>query len=163
VTAGPSIGDAASDTDFENARALFEEYQRALGVDLCFQNFSDELARIREIYGPPRGCLLLARHGASVAGCVGVRPLQGDACEMKRLYVRPQARAKGLGRRLALAIIDRARAAGYGRMVLDTLPSMREALALYESLGFREREAYYPNPLPGVVYLELPLSGAASA
>ena len=151
------IVECTSDADFKVARTLCEEYARALGIDLCFQNFGDELERMREIYGGPRGCLLLAHQGERAIGCVGLRPLDADACEMKRLYVRPEARGKNVGRQLTVALVERARASGYQRLVLDTLPSMVVAQALYRALGFRDAAAYSPNPLPGVVYMQLNL------
>jgi ribosomal protein S18 acetylase RimI-like enzyme len=130
-----------------------------LGVDLCFQNFSEELASLRELYGPPRGCLLLARANGELAGCVAVRDKGASVCEMKRLYVKPQHRGAGLGRRLAESVIGHARQLGYARMVLDTLPTMSEAQFLYASLGFLEIEGYYQNPLSGVRYLARMLDG----
>jgi ribosomal protein S18 acetylase RimI-like enzyme len=123
-------------------------------VDLCFQNFTHELEHLREVYGPPRGALLLAWHAGEVVGCVALRPVTGEVCEMKRLYVRESARRLGLGRRLAEAITEQARSAGYTEMVLDTLASLLPAIALYRSLGFVETAPYYANPLPGVVYLK---------
>lgn len=152
-----SIRDAESPADFELARELFEEYARALGVDLCFQHFSEELADLRVPYGPPGGCLLLARRGDEPAGCIALRGLDSACCEMKRLYVRLPYRGTGLGRSLAVRLIERARERGYRRMVLDTLDSMESARSLYKSLGFVESDAYYQNPLPGVHYMALDL------
>lgn len=149
--------EAASAEDFAAGKLLIEEYAAALGFDLCFQNFSEELASLEKIYGPPGGCLLLARKDGEYSGCVAVKNLGESACEMKRLYVRPRYRCTGIGRRLAVASIARAKLLGYTRMVLDTLTGMTEARRLYESLGFREIEAYYRNPLAGVRYLALEL------
>lgn len=152
-----SIVIATSPQDVEIARNLFREYQAALGVDLCFQDFATELATLPGAYAPPRGRLFLARKDMDVVGCVALRPLNDEHCEMKRLYVRPQGRATGLGRRLAEAVIDSARRIGYQRMYLDTLPSMREAQGLYETLGFRDVSAYRANPIAGTRYLALEL------
>ena len=151
------ISESSSDDDFNAARSLFQEYARALGIDLCFQNFGEELERMRERYSGPHGCLLLARQGMRVVGCVALRRLDADTGEMKRLYVRPEARGRNVGRQLAMAIVERARASGCRRVVLDTLPSMNAAQTLYRSLGFRDTAPYYANPVPGVVYLELSL------
>lgn len=150
---------AESGDEFAQGRALFEEYAAQLNVDLCFQGFSAELDRLPEMYGAPRGRLLLAREGDMLLGCVGIRALKADAaaCEMKRLYVRDAARGRGLGRRLATASVDAARDLGYTRIVLDTLPRMTDAQALYASLGFVSIQPYYTNPIDGVVYLERPL------
>lgn len=151
------ITEAKSAEDFAAGKLLIEEYAAALGVDLCFQNFSEEIANLATLYGPPRGCLLIARDNDELAGCVALRSQEPAVCEMKRLYVKPPYRGAGLGRALAESIVGRARKLGYSRMVLDTLPSMTEAQPLYESLGFREVQGYYQNPLNGVRYLALDL------
>ena len=151
------IAPLAADADMAAVRDLFREYQRELGVDLGFQGFDAELAGLPGAYAPPRGRLLLARRADAVAGCVGLRPLSGDTCEMKRLYVRPDFRAARLGVLLAERLIGEARALGYRRMCLDTLPSMARAQRLYESLGFRDIAPYRHNPIGGTRYLALEL------
>ena len=139
-------------------RELFREYADSLGVDLSFQGFEDELARLPGEYAPPRGSLLLACEDGHAVGCVALRPLEpAGTCELKRLYVRPASRAGGLGRALTLAAIDEARRLGYARMRLDTLPSMGAARRLYAGLGFREIEPYRFNPIDGTQFLELEL------
>lgn len=154
------IAEATSAEDYAAGRSLIEEYAAALGVDLCFQNFSEEIARLSVIYGPPRGCLLLARIDKELVGCVAVRDRGAETCELKRLYVKPRYRGAGLGKRLTESAIRSARKLGYSRMVLDTLPGMTEAQRLYESLGFREVKGYYPNPLEGVRYLAFELTAS---
>lgn len=153
----PTIAEARDAADFAAGRRLFEEYAAQLGVDLCFQDFAGELTQIETMYGPPSGCLLLASHEGAFVACGALRRKSGTVCEMKRLYVSPGGRGAGLGRRLAEALFSRARALGYSTMLLDTLPDMAAAQALYRSLGFRERSPYYHNPVPGVVYMEIDL------
>jgi GNAT superfamily N-acetyltransferase len=139
----------------EEVRRLFREYERLLGVDLCFQHFEQELADLPGKYAPPGGTILLAQEGERMAGCVALRKLAREICEMKRLFVRPEFRRRGLGKILAEAIIKEAIELGYKLMRLDTLERLDEAMNLYESLGFRRIPAYYDNPLPGVVYWEI--------
>ena len=145
--------------DVESARALFKEYSAWLGLNLCFQNFEKELAELPGEYVPPAGRLFLAIEGDQVAGCVALRTLGDDMCEMKRLYVRPEFRGRGLGRELTGAVINAARDVGYDRMRLDTLPGkMDRAIAMYRSLGFQEIDAYYHNPVAGATFMELSLT-----
>lgn len=147
--------------DIEAARAIFREYAAGLQVDLCFQDFESELAALPGEYAPPRGALLLAQIGQELAGCCALRPFDSsdyaNACEMKRLYVRPGHRSEGVGRRLVEAVLDCARLAGYDCVLLDTLDEMESARALYKDLGFEEIEPYYHNPLEGSHYLKVNL------
>ena len=138
-------------------RALLREYAASLPFELDFQDFDRELAGLPGAYAPPGGALLVAHVDGRVAGCVALRPLADDACEMKRLFVLPRARGTGLGRRLAAAIVAEARRLGYARMRLDTTPGMETAQALYEELGFVETEPYTHNPVSGTRFLELEL------
>ena len=145
--------------DVETARRLFREYEASLGIDLCFQGFEAELAGLPGAYAPPTGVLLIVRRGDDAAGCVALRRLEEGVAEMKRLYVRGAYRGQGLGRLLAEEVLGHARRLGYSKMRLDTLPSMREAIPLYRSLGFKEIAAYTNNPVPGALFLEKDLSG----
>jgi putative acetyltransferase len=153
-----TLGEACTPEDLAQVRRLFRAYADWLAVDLCFQGFEREVAELPGCYAPPSGRLLVARVAGDVVGCVGVRPLEPGVCEMKRLWVEPGFAGHGIGRALAEAIIEAARAIGYERMRLDTLPDrMPAAQHLYASLGFREIPPYYHNPLAGVVMLELVL------
>jgi len=150
--------------DLPEVRALLREYADSLGVDLSFQSFDAEMAGLPGDYAPPAGRLLILERDVpeenTVAGCVALRRLEDEVCEMKRLWVRPAHQGHGLGRALAMAIIDEARRAGYARMRLDTLPSMTRAIALYPLLGFRPIAPYRPNPVAGSLFLELVLTEA---
>jgi ribosomal protein S18 acetylase RimI-like enzyme len=147
--------------DLTALRAIFREYAASLDIDLGFQNFEEELATLPGEYAPPRGALLLAKVDGEVAGCCALRPLDTvdfpNACEMKRLYVRPAYRRLGLGRQLAEAIMDAARVSAYDHVLLDTLDDMEAARTLYEDLGFVEIPPYYHNPIAGAHYLRASL------
>ncbi len=143
--------------EIEEVRSLFREYEAFLDVDLCFQSFEEELASLPGKYSRPNGDLFIGIDGEKTVGCVAVRKLADGVCEMKRLFVRPEARGKGLGRKLATEIIIAARELGYSLMRLDTLDKLTNAMHLYETLGFRKTAPYYENPLFGVVYWELEL------
>ena len=151
------ITNAGTPAEFREARKLFEEYAEDVGLDLDFQNFARELEELARMYAPPVGCLLLASRLGLIAGCIGLRRFDREVCEMKRLYVQPSGRGQGVGRALVTAAIGRARQLGYRRMVLDTLASMKPARTLYRSLGFRETDPYYDNPIEDAVYMELNL------
>lgn len=153
-----SIRPVTEGPDLETVRRLFLEYAAALDFSLCFQSFEAELASLPGDYAPPDGTLYLALVDDVPAGCVGLHKLAPEICEMKRLYVRPEYRGSGLGRKLAIAAILAAHVIGYNRMRLDTLESMVEAHALYRSLGFFDIAPYRPNPLPEAVYMELILA-----
>jgi putative acetyltransferase len=149
---------AESVSEINEARELFREYSERLGLDLCFQNFEQELAELPGRYALPEGRLLLAISNGQVAGCVGLRKIGDGVCEMKRLYVRPKFRGLGIGRAMAVHLIEEARSLNYSQMRLDTLPAqMGEAIRMYRSLGFREIEPYYHNPVEGALFLELTL------
>ncbi len=145
---------AASEDELEAARELFREYARGLGVSLCFQGFEEELAGLPGDYAPPHGRLWLAKVAGRWAGCVALRRLEAEVCEMKRLSVRPDFQGRGLGRQLAMQCLAEARVIGYRVIRLDTLRRLRPALELYSSLRFVEISPYCSNPLEDVVYLE---------
>ena len=161
----PVIELVAPDTPelLDATRAIMREYADSLGIDLCFQDFENELARLPGDYASPGGHLLLAMVDGAVAGCGAIRGLPdadyANACEMKRLFVRPAFRRFGLGRALALALLDAATQAGYSAMLLDTLDDMEAARELYTSLGFEDIPPYYFNPIPGAHYLKADLHG----
>jgi putative acetyltransferase len=147
---GASTIREAGEGDWGAVRELFVEYGSSLDFSLCFQGFDDELATLPGRYAAPSGCILLATEGAEFAGVVALRPLESGDCEMKRLYIRPAWRGRGVGMGLARAVIARAQAIGYARMVLDTHESMIPAIALYRRLGFTPTARYNDNPLVGV-------------
>jgi putative acetyltransferase len=149
---------AETASQIAQARKLFLEYAHSLGFSLCFQSFDAELAGLPGDYAPPEGRLLLATVEDQLAGCVALHKLDSHTCEMKRLYLRPQFRGKGLGRALTNRIIAEARQIGYKRIRLDTVePVMKDAVAMYRKLGFREIEPYRANPMAGTLYMELDL------
>ena len=149
---------AESPAQIAQARELFLEYAQSLGFSLCFQGFDKELAELPGDYAPPDGRLLLAEYDGKLAACVALHKLESGICEMKRLYLRPRFRGKGLGRALAERIISDARQIGYHRMRLDTVePIMKDAVAMYRKLGFKEIAPYRPNPIAGAMYMELEL------
>ena len=154
-----TIARAIKPADIADVRVLFAEYITGLGVDLSFQDVAAELAGLPGKYAPPAGAVLLARDAVGQpVGCVALRPLAiSKTCEIKRLYVRPQARGHDHGRSLAIEILRVAKAAGYQRAVLDSLAPMRAAQKLYASLGFRQVAPYYDNPVPGAIYMALDL------
>jgi len=156
---GLSLRQAQSPAEIEQVRELFLEYAASLGFSLCFQNFDQELAELPGDYTPPEGRLLLAECNGEITGCVAMHKFAEGICEMKRLYLRPKFRGKGLGRTLAEAIIAEATALGYRIMRLDTVePVMRDAVAMYRRLGFVEIPSYRANPMQGTLYMELQLN-----
>ena len=151
------ITSAQSDEQIDSIRLLFLEYAQSLNFDLCFQSFDEELTGLPGDYAPPEGRLLLALYNEKAVGCVGLRKVAGGVCEMKRLWVRPEFRGRKIGRKLADAIISEARTIGYRIMKLDTVDSMKAAMAMYKSMGFSETSAYRYNPIEGARYMELKL------
>ena len=155
-----NIAPAATPPDLTDIRVLFGEYSGLVAEALCFQNFDQELEALPGEYVPPAGALLIARDAAAAnaaAGCVALRRIDAATGEMKRMYVRESYRGSGLGRKLAVAVIDEARKRRYARIVLDTLPKLAPAIALYRDLGFVEIEPYLPSPTPGAVCFGLKL------
>lgn len=148
---------ANTEKHFEDARILFLEYANSLNFDLCFQNFHKEIRDLKEEYTDNGGCILLCYNDGKPVGCVGLRNLKDDVCEMKRLYLRNEFRGKGIGRKLAEKIIEEAKKSGYKFLRLDTIETMKEAISLYKTLGFKVIDAYRENPVPGAIYMELEL------
>jgi len=153
---------ATSPEQLEFVRELFREYQRAIGVDLCFQGFERELTTLPGAYAPPDGRLLLAYRGDALVGCGALRPLEAGVAELKRMWTKPEFRGNGVARAVAEALLDVARSSGRLSVRLDTLESMTAARALYASRGFLPRGPYYANPLPGVVFMEATLGRASN-
>ena len=145
------------ESEIDEVRALLRAYAASLPFELAFQDFERELAELPGAYAPPRGALLVAHSDVGVTGCVALRPLEDDVCEMKRLFVLPAARGTGLGRKLATAVVVEARRLGYARLRLDTTPDMAVAQSLYDDLGFEEIGPYRHNPVAGTKFLELQL------
>ncbi len=142
----------------EETKKLFREYEKWLGLDICFQGFEAELANLPGKYAKPSGRLFIASVDGKIAGCIVLRKLEENICEMKRLYLRDEFRGSGLGNKLIEKLIAEARLIGYQKMRLDTLPDkMNKAVKLYESHGFRQIPAYYQNPYGETLYLELDL------
>jgi len=148
---------ASNQEHYKQAVVLFKQYAESLGFDLDFQDFDDELVSLEHMYSPPTGRLLLAEYNDQIVGCVGLRRFDKGVCEMKRMYVLPEFRGKKIGRTLAVAIIGEARKCEYKKMLLDTIAFMKEATALYQSLGFQPIDAYRYNPIDGATYYELNL------
>ena len=151
------IINAQKEDHYQKARELFRQYANSLDFDLEFQGFSEELATLPGKYAIPEGCILLAEDSGQFVGCVALRPLEDNICEMKRLFVRSDYRGRGIGRMLACSVIDKAREIGYEKMRLDTIATMKEARTLYYSLEFRNIKAYRYNPIDDSSYMELEL------
>lgn len=145
---------ASTDLEFEEAKELFNEYAASLNVDLCFQNFSQELENVRKLYDKPTGTLLVVYKSGVPVGCVGVRRFDDATAELKRMYVRPECRGLNIGKELLDRALSAAKELGYSKMRLDTLSSMTRAQKLYESFGFASIPAYYLNPLEDTIYME---------
>jgi carbonic anhydrase len=157
MTSKTRIVPAHQPEEVEIIRELFREYAESAGDGFCFKGFEEELAALPGDYAPPGGRLYLVYMKYEPAGCVGMRKIQDDTCEMKRLYVRPLHRGKGIGRQLVLQLVKDARKLGYSRMRLDTMPYMKRAQALYRAMGFKRIDSYRADPVPGALYFELNL------
>jgi GNAT superfamily N-acetyltransferase len=152
------IKEATQPGEIEDARTLFKEYERWLGLSLCFQNFEQELEGLPGKYAPPLGRLLLAYDDTALAGCIALRPIDETTCEMKRLFMRPEFHGKGFGRKMIERVLQEARQIGYSRMNLDTMPGrMDQAISLYRSFGFEEIEPYYETPVPETIFMGVAL------
>ena len=157
-SANVGIIHAVTPEEISAVRGLMREYGASVGVDLSYQNFEEELRGLPGDFAPPRGTLLLGIAGKEAAGCVAIRPLAENFCEMKRLYVRPAWRSTGLGKRLVEAALEDARRAGHRSVRLDTLPTMIAARKLYAALGFLPIAPYYQSPVAGTAFLQLDLT-----
>jgi len=154
-----TFAQAVSAADIAVARTLFKEYEQSIGVSLCFQNFDQELANLPGDYAPPCGRLLLVRVDDQIAGCIALRKLDDSTSEMKRLYLRPEFRGRGLGEPIVQTLIHEAKLIGYSKIRLDTIPGrMDQAINLYRSIGFKEIPAYYDTPFDDTLYMELDLT-----
>jgi GNAT superfamily N-acetyltransferase len=145
---------ASNPKEFKIAKTLFEEYAAGLNVDLCFQGFDEELKTIHLQYNLPKGCLVLAHENEKIIGCAAIREFKGSNCELKRMYLKPECRGKGVGKKLLQFMLEKAKTLGYSKMLLDTLPLMKEAQQLYLQFGFKHIESYRFNPVEGTVYME---------
>ncbi len=152
-----AIREAVSAEDLEALRRLFLEYRKTPGVDVCAVSFEQEVESLPGVYAAPEGALLLAEDAGRAIGCAALRPIGDRVCELKRLYVKPEARGSGAGRQLTLAAVHMARAKRYRALRLDTLPSMESAIALYRSMGFKKIGQYYEAAPPGALFFELTL------
>jgi ribosomal protein S18 acetylase RimI-like enzyme len=149
---------ASTPAQFQTAKQLFEEYAAALNVDLCFQGFDEELKTLDVQYNLPKGCLVLVCENEKAIGCAAIRQFEHTTCELKRMYLKPECRAKSIGKKLLQFMFDKAKELGYTKMRLDTLPQMKEAQSLYKQFGFREIDSYRFNPVHGTVYMEKTLA-----
>ncbi len=152
-----NIIEVKSKEQLDEIQKLFREYEAWLGFDLQFQDFEKEVTSLPGKYAPPRGTILMALFNENIAGCIALKPLNESICEMKRFFVRQQFQGKGIGKKLAELIVEKAREIGYTKMRLDTHNSFQAAIGIYKKLGFKETSPYYHNPMPDVSYWELVL------